>query len=209
MARTAGSHSDITGPRVRSAALKLFARHGYAAVSMRQIASEVGVQAGALYNYTPDKQTLLFELMRDHMHELLGAVGDDTDAAPISRLEHFVKFHIAFHHERPDSVFIAYMEIRNLTPENFRTIEALRSRYETILERILVAGAEAGDFDVPDTKIATLAMIAMLTGVNTWFREGGRLSLKDVQNQYWNMARKAVAVSETVSVCGGPQQSAT
>ena len=48
MARTQGSHSDITGPRVREAALHLFARHGYAAVSMRKIAAEVGVQAGAL-----------------------------------------------------------------------------------------------------------------------------------------------------------------
>src|SRR6056297_3764959 len=73
MARTQGSHSDITGPRIRAAALSLFARHGYAAVSMRQIAGEVGVQAGALYNYTPDKQTLLFELMRTHMEELLAA----------------------------------------------------------------------------------------------------------------------------------------
>ena len=42
MARTTGSHSDITGPRVRAAALRLFARGGYAAVSMRAIAAEVG-----------------------------------------------------------------------------------------------------------------------------------------------------------------------
>src|SRR6056297_1655019 len=73
MARTQGSHSDITGPRIRAAALSLFARHGYAAVSMRQIAGEVGVQAGALYNYTPDKQTLLFALMKAHMDDLMAA----------------------------------------------------------------------------------------------------------------------------------------
>ncbi|MDA7967244.1 helix-turn-helix domain-containing protein, partial [Ruegeria sp.] len=73
MARTQGSHSDITGPRIRKAALALFAKQGYAAVSMRQIASEVGVQAGALYNYTPDKQSLLFRLMQNHMQELLAA----------------------------------------------------------------------------------------------------------------------------------------
>lgn len=195
MARTTGSHSDITGPRVRSTALRLFANFGYAAVSMRQIASEVGVQAGALYNYTPDKQTLLFELMRVHMEELLDAAGDDSTKIPVIRLEHFVRFHIAFHRERPDSVFIAYMELRNLTPENFVAIEALRHRYETVLERILKAGVQSGDFDVPDTKIATLALIAMLTGINTWFRTGGRLSLLDVQNQYWDMVRKAVGAS--------------
>ena len=73
MARTSGSHAKITGPKIQEAAQRLFARHGYAAVSMRQIAAEVGVQVGALYNYTPDKQSLLFELMRSHMEEVLAA----------------------------------------------------------------------------------------------------------------------------------------
>ncbi len=193
MARTQGSHSDITGPRIRKAALGLFARHGYAAVSMRQIAKEVGVQAGALYNYTPDKQSLLFRLMRDHMQELqqaydaLGETGDAQEA-----LRRFVGFHIRFHLERPDEVFIAYMELRNLTPDNFIEIEALRRAYEDSLERILSEGQKAGHFAVSDTKIATLAVIAMLNGVMTWYRSGGRLSLDEVEQIYWDMVRRAV-----------------
>ena len=191
MARTAGSHSDITGPRVRDAALRLFARDGYAAVSMRRIAGEVGVQAGALYNYTPDKQTLLFDLMRDHLIELLAAQPQDTGDA-VAALERFVRFHIGFHHDRPDAVFIAYMELRNLEPDNFAAIEALRRQYEDRLEAILRRGAQAGVFAVPDPKIATLAVIAMLTGVNTWFRAGGRLRLDEVQDIYWDMVRRSV-----------------
>ena len=193
MARTTGSHSDITGPRVRDAALRLFAQHGYAAVSMRQIAREVGVQAGALYNYTPDKQTLLFSLLKGHMDDLLEARA--TDAAPpdpLARLEAFTRFHIRFHLERPEAVFISYMELRNLTEENFGIIEALRGRYETELETILRDGRAEGLFSVPDPKIATLAIIAMLTGVNTWYRAGGRLSLDEVETIYWDMVRKAV-----------------
>tara|TARA_R110002094_G_scaffold1589_3_gene6921 strand:- start:1281 stop:1865 length:585 start_codon:yes stop_codon:yes gene_type:complete len=193
MARTTGSHSDITGPRVRAAALRLFAQGGYAAVSMRAIAAEVGVQAGALYNYTPDKQSLLFDLMRGHMDELLQSVPDGADAAPLERLRTFVEFHIRFHAVRPDEVFIAYMELRNLTPENFSEVEALRRAYEDRLEAILQDGVADGAFALADTKIATLAIIAMLTGVNTWFRAGGRLSLDEVVAQYWDMVRKAVA----------------
>ena len=193
MARTTGSHSDITGPKVRDAALRLFAAGGYAAVSMRAIAAEVGVQAGALYNYTPDKQSLLFDLMEGHMSELLEAFADDRAADPLARLRHFVAFHIRFHHARPDAVFIAYMELRNLTPENFAQIEEMRRRYENQLEGILRDGVEAGAFDIHDTKIATLATIAMLNGVNTWFREGGRLSLDEVTAQYWDMVRRAVS----------------
>jgi AcrR family transcriptional regulator len=193
MARTAGSHSDITGPRLREAALALFAQHGYAAVSMRRIAQEVGVQAGALYNYTPDKQSLLFDLMQGHMDELLDARAEEPVAdTPLERLETFSRFHIRFHLERPLAVFISYMELRNLTPANFATIEDLRRRYEGELEAILRDGREAGDFHVADTKITTLAIIAMLNGVNTWYRSGGRLSLPEVEAIYWDMVRKAV-----------------
>jgi AcrR family transcriptional regulator len=194
MARKQGSHSDITGPKVRDAALRLFARHGYAAVSMRQIAAEVGVQAGALYLYTPDKQTLLFDLMRSHMDELLAAWAAEPEAAgAAARLDAFTRFHIRFHLERPDAVFLSYMELRNLEPENFATIERLRHRYEDALQAILAEGQATGSFAVPDLRLATMALIAMLTGVNTWYREGGRLSRADVADLYAEMARRAVA----------------
>ena len=196
MARTQGSHSEITGPRIRSAALALFAKHGFAAVSMRQIAKEVGVQAGALYNYTPDKQDLLFSLMKGHMDELLEAYDARAlPADPVSRLRDFVAFHIAFHLERPQAVFISYMELRNLTPENFAVIEELRRAYEHRLEAILSDGRRAGVFDVTDTKIATLAVIAMLTGVTTWYRQEGRLSIAELQDVYWHMVQKSVSAA--------------
>ncbi|KPQ07061.1 MAG: transcriptional regulator, TetR family [Rhodobacteraceae bacterium HLUCCA12] len=197
MARKPGSRAEITGPRLREAALRLFARHGYAAVSMRQIAAEIGVQAGALYLYIDDKQGLLFDLMRGHMEALLQAWHTSLDqAAPhnaLARLEHFVRFHIRFHAVRADAVFISYMELRNLTPENFAVIEGLRRRYETELETILRAGQAEGSMAVPDSKLAALGIIAMLNGVNTWFREGGRLSRDTVTDIHIDMVRKAVA----------------
>lgn len=194
MARTQGSHSDITGPRVREAALRLFAQQGYAAVSMRQIAKEVGVQAGALYNYTPDKQSLLFDLLKTHMDQLLGAcsVLPDT-ASPMEALEQFTRFHISHNYARAEAVFISYMELRNLNPENFAVIESLRRKYEQVLEDIIKNGVSEGQFSVSEPRVTAMALIAMLTGVNTWFREGGRLSLPEVETLYWDMVRKAVA----------------
>jgi AcrR family transcriptional regulator len=194
MVRTSGSHAQVTGPKLRAVATGLFARHGYAAVSMRQIAAGVGVQVGALYNYIPDKQSLLFELMRDHMVLLLDTHVDEEDASAVERLRAFVHFHIRFHHDRPDAVFIAYMELRNLTPENFAEIEALRKTYETRLERIIGAGCAEGVFRVADSKIATLALIAMLTGVTTWFRQKGRLTLDEIEAQYWDLVRGALGM---------------
>ncbi|WP_135506215.1 TetR/AcrR family transcriptional regulator [Roseovarius aestuariivivens] len=196
MARTQGSHSDITGPRLRDAALRLFAQDGYAAVSMRRIAQEVGVQAGALYNYIPDKQTLLFELLQAHMQDLLAAwraCAPGPDADPLARLEAFTRFHIRFNTQRADAVFISYMELRNLSPENFAAIEGLRRTYETTLEDILRAGVAQGAFTVTEPRITAMALISMLTGVNTWYRGAGRLSLPEVEALYWDMVRRAVA----------------
>ncbi|MEE9388830.1 MAG: TetR/AcrR family transcriptional regulator [Paracoccaceae bacterium] len=193
MARKTGSHADITGPLVRQAAIKLIARHGFAAVTMRQIAAEVGIQAGALYLYTPDKQTLLFDLMFEHLEDLNNAIlTEPVLKTPVERLEAFCKFHIRYHLKRPASVFVANMELRNLEPDNFVLIEEKRHQYEACLASILEAGQMAKDFKIPDCKLATMAIIAMLTGVNTWYQEGGRLSQERVERIYWNMVRRAV-----------------
>lgn len=192
MARTQGSRAHITGPLIRDTARRLFARHGYAAVSMRQIAAAVGVQAGALYAYTPDKQALLHDLLDSHMQDLLDAWHDDPGAAPLARLERFVRFHIAFSLDHPDAVFLSYMELRNLEPANFARITALRGRYEAALEAILRDGVAAGAMRIEDPKLTTLALIAMLTGVTNWYREGGRLDRDRIVQIYWGLARGAV-----------------
>jgi len=181
---------------VQAVALRLIAQHGFAAVSMRQIASEVGVQAGALYNYTPDKQTLLFDLMRGHMEALLKArAGLAEGGTPLARLEEFTRFHIRFHQDRPDAVFVSYMELRNLTAENFAVLEEMRRRYEDQMEEILRQGVADGAFALRDTKITTMAIIAMLTGLTTWYREGGRLPLEEVERIYVDLVRGAVGVT--------------
>ena len=197
MARTAGSHSQTTGPKVKAAALALFSRHGYAAVSMRQIAAEVGVQAGALYTYTPDKQTLLFSVMQDHMTELLACWGQYVcGASPLERLLGFVRCHLDYHLPRGEAVFISYMELRNLNEENFATINGLRNTYEDTLEQIVQAGITEGEFVVSDSKIATLAVIGLLKETSTWYRPDGRLSAAEVVALYQNMVLRVLGARQ-------------
>jgi len=197
MARTAGSHSQTTGPRVRAQAEALFAKHGYAAVSMRQIAAAVGVQAGALYNYIPDKQSLLFSLLHDHMAELLIAWdGQDLSNDPLIALDQFTQFHLEYHLNRKDAVFIAYMELRNLTPDNFAIIETLRRQYEDHLERLIIAAQQAGAVTVADTRIVTLAVIGMLTEVTTWYRPDGRLDMAELCGMYKTLVRRTLGATQ-------------
>ncbi|WP_428649020.1 TetR/AcrR family transcriptional regulator [Roseibium sp.] len=182
-----------TAERVRKAALKRFAASGYAAVSMREIAADVGVQPGALYNHFPTKQDILKDLMLSHMADLLAAWENAGFPDGTDPLERFVRFHIRYHLERADEVFISYMELRNLEPENFTLVEAERQRYESILTGILDRGAREGRYSIEDPKVATRAIIAMLTGIPSWYREGGSLSERDIENLYLTMVRKTVA----------------
>ncbi|WP_075995475.1 TetR/AcrR family transcriptional regulator [Salaquimonas pukyongi] len=189
MARTAGSRGEETALRVREAALRLFADKGYAAVSMREIAAEVGLQAGALYNHFPTKQAILVDLLETHMVDLIAAWEgrSHTFSDPVEALIGFVRFHIRYHLERQDAVFISYMELRNLERDGFERIEELRRVYEGFLRKIIQIGAAKRVFAVADIPVAAMAVIAMLTGVNTWFRSGGRLKAVEIEEIYVKM----------------------
>ena len=71
MARTIGSYGPKTMEAIRKAGLRLIFEHGYSAMSLRQLAAAVGIQAGSLYNHISTKQELLFDLVQDHINELL------------------------------------------------------------------------------------------------------------------------------------------
>lgn len=195
MARTHGSRADITRPLIRDTALRLFARHGFAAVSMRRIAADVGVQAGALYAYTTDKQALLFDLLDAHMRDLLQHWHDPTDRPALDRLEAFVRFHIAFSLDHTDAVFLSYMELRNLSPHNHARIADLRGQYEASLEAILRDGLRQGTMRLGDARVTTMALIAMLTGVTNWYRAGGRLDRPHITRLYWDLVRATVGAA--------------
>ncbi len=194
MARKQGSHAEITGPKLREAALRLFAQSGYAAVTMRQIAGEVGVQVGALYNYIPDKQTLLYELMKSHLEEVLDALDVELRTGGAEeRLRRFVHHHIHVHLPRRDAIRLAYDELRSLEPQNFAAIEKLRHAYENHLQGILEQGVAEGLFRVADLRVTTMALIGLLTGLFGWYRENGRLTPVEVEALYYDLVRKAIA----------------
>ena len=70
MARRTDITAADTALNIRREAVRLFAQYGYAAVSMRKIASAVGVMPGALYHHFPTKQDLLMCLLSEHMERL-------------------------------------------------------------------------------------------------------------------------------------------
>jgi AcrR family transcriptional regulator len=67
-----------TRQRIRAAARDLFARRGYGAATMRDIASRAHVALGTLFNYADDKRDLVFLIFND----VLDALTDRALAAP-------------------------------------------------------------------------------------------------------------------------------
>lgn len=112
MARTVGSNGKRTQRLIREAAAALVARHGFDAMSMRQLAAEVGVQVAALYRYFPTKEDLLFSLLREHLEELSARSTQTPIAsgAPARRLTAFLANHIEFHIARRHSTHVSNME---------------------------------------------------------------------------------------------------
>jgi AcrR family transcriptional regulator len=178
MARTIGSYGPKTMEAIRKAGLRLIFEHGYEAMSLRQLAAEVGIQAGSLYNHISTKQELLFDLIQDHINELLRQLDRALEGKqdPDEKLRAFVAFHVTYHMTRKREVFIANSELRSLEPKNYEAIVALRGAYEQRLADILADGVEQGTFEVGDVQVATFAILALLTGLCTWYRPGGRLT---------------------------------
>jgi AcrR family transcriptional regulator len=184
---------------LRDHARRLFAEHGYEGVSMRDIAGSVGIRQSAIYNHFPSKQHLLVDLMTSHMERLLDAmrmtVG--TTGTPVDRLTAFTRFHVTYHIDQPEDVFLAYMELRSLEAEGRAAIVPLRNAYEKTLRDILTDGAHDGSFRIADTAVVTRALLAMLTGVTVWFKDGGRLDRDTVAEAYVTTTLQAVGHSAT------------
>jgi AcrR family transcriptional regulator len=194
LARTAGSSGAKTLAAIRRAGLRLIHVHGYEAMSLRQLAAEVGIQQGSLYNHIRTKQDLLFDLIAVHMQDLLQAADAALQAGglPLARLKAFVAFHVDYHIERKLEVMISYSELRSLEPENFKAVVALRSAYERKLIAILQDGAADGSFALADPRIAAFGILSMLSGIATWFDPRGRLPKAAIAEIFADMVVGAV-----------------
>ena len=67
---------------------------------------------------------------------------------------------------------------------HFVELQAVRRDFQQRVQRFLAAGVAAGDFAVPDPKLAGIAVLDLLKGVDAWMREPGRLSRRQVAETY-------------------------
>ena len=204
MARTIGSYGPKTLEAIRKAGLRLIFEHGYAAMSLRDLAAEVGIQVGSLYNHISTKQELLFDLVQDHVNDLLRELDLALEGkqGPEEKLRAFVAFHVSYHMSRKRETFIANSELRSLEPKNYDAIVALRGAYEQRLAGILAEGVSEGVFEVVDVQVTTFAILALLTGLCTWYRPGGRLTKEAIVAAHERLVLSGVSPQAAIPARG-------
>src|SRR5436189_57265 len=117
--RSAANGADVERvPRVdliRLAALRHFAKHGYDAASMRQIAADAGITIATLYFHCSTKEQLLFDVLESQMQGLTNgldaalASGGESYSARVATA---IRFHIQYVTRDEEGANISSSELR-------------------------------------------------------------------------------------------------
>jgi TetR/AcrR family transcriptional regulator, cholesterol catabolism regulator len=171
-------------------AARLFYERGYGAVGMRTIAEGVGVRASSLYHYYTSKTDLLYQISlgvtRDFIVELLPLLDGPEPFA--ERLTRFLQQHIERRWQRRNWISTAQAELRSLRPEQAAEIAGYLRDYQRALQSFIEAGVAAGAFQVANPRLAAIALLDMVNGINHWFRPEGPLTLAEVATAYCDLA---------------------
>jgi AcrR family transcriptional regulator len=178
-----------TAEAITQAAVELFWRHGYEATTLREVAAEVGIQVGSLYNHIPSKEELLFSIMSGVIEDLITELEKRLEGIedPVERLRAAIECHVMFHADRAREVFIGNSELRSLSDPNRTAVVRLRDRYEAIIANILRQGSNSGAFDLHDVKLTAYAVVSVGTQVSNWYHDNGRLSLPKIAEVYTDL----------------------
>jgi AcrR family transcriptional regulator len=158
-------------------AARAFARAGYDATNMDQIARECGLAKGHIYHYFRSKEEIFTEIRVDAVRRLierLELIIRETEDNPELRLREAIANVVArtFEEgERYESVLPAPV---SMSAENQKRIRSLGRRYELMFANILRAGIEKGIFVAGDPKLMTFVVLRGAFTVANWYRQGGK-----------------------------------
>jgi AcrR family transcriptional regulator len=197
--RPVGAKREVTEQAIHTAGVELIAKYGYEAMTLRDLAEQVGIKAASLYNYFSNKQEFLATVLKAVMRDLLMEFTEKVDFQPTTyrRFEAMIGVHLHFHTERRKEVFIGNMELRSLDEDNYRMVSRLRSEYERRVRQIIEDGVQEGIFNVSDCNLTAKALISMLTGICTWYQPTGRLGLEELEKQHIELSLRMVGFQPT------------
>lgn len=100
--------------RILVAAERIFARHGFFAAKVSDVAKEAGVADGTIYLYFKSKDDLLISLFERRMQQVNENLRDAVAgiASPRAQLETFIRTYLQLVHDEPTAVEVLTIELR-------------------------------------------------------------------------------------------------
>lgn len=177
---------DARRAEIVAAAARTFAREGYAAVGMRDVADAVGIRGASLYHHFASKEEILYAVCLTVTEEpnTLNLPLLDAPGTPTHRLAALVRAHLEHLHRRRVEYQVGLHELAALTPGHRAVVDDHRRYYQRRVRDCVVAGVTAGEFVAPDARLAAFAICDMLNGFSHWFQEDRDLALDDVIDGY-------------------------
>ena len=172
---------ELQRETILARAAELFARRGYTATSMNEVAEACGVSKPSLYHYVRDKHQLLVEIAETHVARLLALV-DEVEAAglaPEARLRRLIDAFLA--------VYAGSQSEHRVLTEDVRFLDAAeRKRILGGQRRVVAAFADAIAAVRPELakgrlgKPLAMLLFGMMNWMFTWLEPKGELSHADL-----------------------------
>ena len=155
--------------------LHLFATRGFAATSVRDLATALELQPSALYAHFKSKEQVLAELARfgyEAHRDAIRAAVDDAPADPVARMRAFVRAHSLVHSTYPHLAVVVNEEFHGLPEDLAGPSLAIRHASTALLVSLIDDGVEAGVFAPVDVAVTAAAIGAMALRIPYWYTPG-------------------------------------
>jgi TetR/AcrR family fatty acid metabolism transcriptional regulator len=131
---------------ILAAAVSTFARKGYHASRVGDIAEEAGVAYGLVYHYFASKEDVLESIFRETWTELLDAIRavEESGQPAAEQLRQVAAILLRSWRRQPDLVRVLVREVAR-SPEVQRRVDEIGEVFAAI-ERIVARGQAEGDF---------------------------------------------------------------
>jgi AcrR family transcriptional regulator len=136
------------------AAVRVFARKGFHASRVGDIAEEAGVAHGLLYHYFKSKDQVLEAVFHDNWSILLARIAsvEESDEPAADQLRHIAAIVLRTWLHLPDVVRVVIREFGR-SPELAERIGELAQPIDSIA-RVIARGVERGEFKKVDPRVA-------------------------------------------------------
>jgi TetR/AcrR family transcriptional regulator, fatty acid metabolism regulator protein len=131
---------------ILDAAVHTFARNGYHATRVGDIAEEAGVAYGLVYHYFSSKEDLLETIFRESWTELLDAIRsvEESEQPATEQIRQVTAILLRSWRRQPDLVRVLVREVAR-SPEVQRRVDEIGEMFSAI-ERIVARGQSEGEF---------------------------------------------------------------